>query len=195
MSMKFTKVPVDTWKTIQLNAGILVDQFTPATGAIGNILGATSGGVNFNSNPTYVDFGDDVDNVPANTKELKKLQGFDPAMSGTLITCTAAGVKRLLAAADIDTNDTTKVIPRAVLKTTDFHEVWWIGDYSDENEDESAGFIAIHMKDSLNTTGFQIQSSKNGKGTMPFEFHGHYTLEDLELNPPFEIYVKAGEAE
>lgn len=192
MGMKFTKVPSDTFQTIQLNAGILCDSFVPDTLEVGNIIGATSGGVNFNSNPTYADFGEDVDNVPANTKELKRLQSFDPTMSGTFITVSAGAVKRLLAAADIDSQSAIKVVPRSVLKTTDFAGLWWIGDYSDENEGASAGFIAIHLADALNTTGFQIQSSKNGKGTMPFEFHAHYSLEDEDLEPPFEIYVKAG---
>ena len=54
---KFTKVPTDTFEKLQLNAGILVDSFTPATGAIGNILGATTGGINFTTNPTFTDFG------------------------------------------------------------------------------------------------------------------------------------------
>lgn len=194
MGMKFTKVPTDTFQTIQLNAGILCDSFDPTTLEVGNILGATSGGVNFNSNPSYVDFGEDVDNVPANTKQLKKLQAFDPTMSGTLITVSAASVKKLLAAADIDSQSAIKVVPRSVLKAADFAGLWWVGDYSDENTGNGAGFIAIHLADALNTTGFQIQSSKNGKGTMPFEFHAHYDLEDEDLEPPFEVYVKAGTA-
>ena len=62
MAMKYTKLPDDAFTQLQLNAGILVDDFKPETGVIGNILGATSGGVSFNTNPTYSDFGEDVDN-------------------------------------------------------------------------------------------------------------------------------------
>ena len=192
MGLKFTKVPADTFKQIQLNAGIVVDSFVPSTLVIGNILGATSGGVNFASNPTYTEFGEDVDTVPANSKELKKLDSYDPVLGGTLLTVTAASVKQLLAAADIDGSDATKVIPRAELKASDFSDIWWVGDYSDKNSGSTAGFIAIHLKDALNVTGFQIQSTKNNKGTMPFEFHGHYTIADEDLNPPFEIYVSPG---
>lgn len=188
---KYTKAPADTFEKLQLNAGILVDTFTPATGVIGNILGATTGGINFTSNPEYTDFGEDVDNVPNNTKELKHLNQFDPTMSGTFLTCTPALAKSLVGAADIDGTDTTKVLPRDRVLEEDFEEVWWIGDYSDVNTGDSAGFLAIHLLNALNTAGFQIQSTKNEKGQLAFEYHGHYSLEDPDT-APFEIYVKAG---
>ena len=197
--MKFTKLPADTFQKLVLNAGILVDSFTPATGVIGNLMGATTGGITFNSNPTYTDFGEDVDNCPNNTMELKRIDQFDPAMSGTFLTLTAAVVKDLIGAADIAVSDTTHVIPRDHLIEDDFKEVWWIGDYSDINKDggtgssQSAGFLAIHLLNSLNTGGFQITSAKNAKGQMAFDFHGHYSLENIE-EVPFEVYCKAGVA-
>lgn len=188
--LQYTQVPEDTFEKLQLNAGILVDAFTPATGVIGNILGATSGGISFASNPTYTDFGEDIDNVPNNMMELKHLSAFDPTMSGTFLTVTPAVAKMLVGAADIGT-DTTKVVPRQQLLATDFDDVWWIGDYSDKNTGSTAGFIAIHLINALNTSGFQIQSGKDAKGTMSFEFHGHYSIESQDT-VPFEIYVKTG---
>lgn len=188
--LQYTQVPADTFEKLQLNAGILVDDFAPATGVIGNILGATSGGISFASNPTYTDFGEDIDNVPNNMMELKHLSAFDPTMSGTFLTVTAAVAKMLVGAADIGT-DTTKVVPRQQLLSTDFDDVWWIGDYSDKNTGSTAGFIAIHLINALNTSGFQIQSGKDAKGTMSFEFHGHYSIESQDT-VPFEIYVKTG---
>ena len=191
MGMKYTKMPADAFQKLQLNAGILVDSFVPSTGVIGNILGATSGGINFNSNPTYEDFGEDVDNCPPNMKELKKLTGFDPAMSGTFLTCTPAVIQALVGAADIAVADSTHVIPRQVLENTDFKDLWWIGDYSDTNTGDDAGFLAIHLMNALNQAGFQIQSGKNAKGQMAFEYHGHYSMNAQET-VPFEIYCKAG---
>ena len=190
---KFTKVPEDTFEKLQLNAGILVDTFTPESGTIGNILGATTGGIQFASNPEYVDFGEDVDNVPNNTKELKHLSGYDPTMSGTFLTCTSAVIKSLVGGADIDSQDSTRVIPRAELLSTDFSDLWWVGDYSDVNTGANAGFIAIHLKNALNTAGFQIQSAKNEKGQMAFEYHGHYSIASQD-EVPFEIFCKAGAA-
>lgn len=195
--MKFTKIPADTFQKLVLNAGILVDSFTPSTGTIGNLMGATTGGIAFNSNPTFVDFGEDVDNCPNNTKQLKQIQQYDPAMSGTFLTLTAAVAKALVGAADIDLSDDTHVIPRDHLVDDDFDDVWWIGDYSNINKDgaspstQKAGFLAIHLMNGLNTGGFQITSAKNAKGQMAFDFHGHYDMNDIE-NIPFEVYCKAG---
>ena len=193
--MKFTQVPTDTFENLVLNAGILVDEFTPGTGVIGNILGATTGGIEFSTNPTYTDFGEDIDNVPANTKQLKRLQSFDPTMSGTFLTVDTAAVKSLIGAADIGTSDTTKIVPRDQLVAADFEDVWWVGDYSDKNVDDesthTAGYIAIHLMNALNTAGFKITSSKDNKAQMAFEYHGHYDISNIST-PPFEIYVKAG---
>lgn len=191
MAQKFTRVPTDTFEKLQLNAGILVDSFTPATGTIGNILGATTGGINFTTNPEFTDFGEDIDNVPNNMMELKHLNSFDPTMSGTFLTCTAALAQSLVGAADIDSQDSTRVIPRAELLASDFDDVWWIGDYSDVNTGSNAGFMAIHLMNALNTAGFQIQSTKDEKGQLAFEYHGHYSIEDQDT-VPFEIYVKSG---
>lgn len=193
MSQKFTRVPEDTFENLQLNAGILVDQFTPSTGVIGNILGATSGGINFSTNPDFTDFGEDIDNVPNNMMELKHLNQYDPQMSGTFLTCTPALAKSLVGAASIDQSDSTRVVPRAELLTTDFKEVWWIGDYSDVNTGDNAGFLAIRLMNALNTAGFQIQSTKNEKGQLAFEYHGHYSINSQDT-VPFEIYVKKGTA-
>lgn len=201
--MKYTKIPEDTFEKLQLNAGILVDGFTPATGVIGNLLGATTGGISFASNPSYTDFGEDIDNCPANMMELKKLESYDPSMSGTFLTVSPAAIKALAASADIDTSDSSHIIPRNDLLTTDFDDVWWIGDYSNINSDEeasgssgtdgSAGFLAIHLMNALNTSGIQITSSKNAKGQMAFEYHAHYSM-DAQDTVPFEIYCKAGTA-
>lgn len=201
--MKYTKIPEDTFEKLQLNAGILVDGFTPSTGVIGNLLGATTGGISFASNPSYADFGEDIDNCPANMMELKKLESYDPSMSGTFLTVSPAAIKALAGSADIDTSDSSHIVPRNDLLTTDFDDVWWIGDYSNINNDEeasgssgtdgSAGFLAIHLMNALNTSGIQITSSKNAKGQMAFEYHGHYSI-DAQDTVPFEIYCKAGTA-
>lgn len=189
--MQYTQIPADTFEKLQLNAGILVDDFTPANGTIGNLLGATTGGISFATNPTYQDFGEDVDNAPPNTMQLKRLISVDPTMSGTFLTCTAAVIKSLVGGADVDVSDNTHVVPRDHLLDTDFEDVWWIGDYSDKNDGATAGFLAIHLWNALNTAGFNIQSSKDAKGQMSFEYHGHYDIED-QSQIPYEIYCKQG---
>ena len=66
MRGKFTKYPANFWRNIQINAGILVKGFTNSTGEYTSIIGATSDGTTFNPNPTFEDFGADIDNVPPN---------------------------------------------------------------------------------------------------------------------------------
>ena len=168
--MKFTQVPSDTWSKLQMNAGILAEGFTPATGTVGTLIGATTGGITFNSNPTYTDFGEDVDNVPANTYQLKRIESYDPVISGTFVTVSAALAASLTGGADVDTANTAHVVPREELEAADFDDVWFIGDYSDVNTGSTAGFLAIHIMNAMNTAGFQIKSTKNGKGNFSFEY-------------------------
>ena len=191
--MKYTQVKADAFQNLQMNAGIICDSFTPATGAIGNILGATTGGFTFNSNPTYLDFGEDVDNCPPNTWQLKRISYYDPAISGTFLTISAARSKNLIGGADIPSNSTTHVVPRGSLEAADFSDVWVIGDYSDKNTGNNAGYLAVHLKNVLNTAGIQWTTTKDGKGQFSFDYHAHYDLQNVD-DIPFEIYCKAGSA-
>ena len=188
--MRFTKIPETTFQELQLNAGILVSTFNAETAVIGDILGATSGGVNFNATPSFVDFGEDIDNCPKNTKELKKLQDWEITMGGTFASVTAALAKRLVSVADLET---IKVVPRDQILLTDYADMWWIGDYSDKNGDATGGFVAIHMMNVLSTGGFQIQTADKEKGKFAFTFTAHYSIDEQET-VPFEIYVKSGTA-
>lgn len=188
--MKFTQIPTDTFENLQMNAGILVDEFTPSSGTIGNILGATTGGINFTDSPTFTDLGDDVDNCPKNMMELKKVDSRTVTMGGTFVSVTASLAKLLVGTADLTDN---KITPRDDLLTTDFKDLWWIGDYSDVNTGDNAGFIAIHLKNALNTDGFRIQSTDKGKGQFAFNFMGHYSI-SAQDTVPYEIYVKTGTA-
>lgn len=194
--MKFTKIPSDTFQKLQINAGILTTDFTPATGTIGEAgqIGATTGGVNFTATPTYSDFGEDIDNCPKNMKELKKLDSWEVKMTGTFVNADTAIAKRLCGAADIGKTDTTKVTPRNDLKDADFADIWLVGDYSDKNGETNGGFIAIKLLNALSTGGFQLQTSDKAKGQFAFEFTGHYSM-SAQDTVPFEIYIKAGTAE
>lgn len=189
--MKYTKIPSDTFESIQLNAGILVSTFNPETGVVGDILGATSGGISFSTSPEFTDFGEDIDNCPKNTKELKKISGVTATLSGSFATVTAELSKRLAGAADIDGDDASHVVPRVDLKDSDFEDIWWVGDYSTVNEGANAGFCAIHMMNALSTGGFQIQTTDKDKGKFQFEFTAHYSIANQDV-VPYEIYVKDG---
>lgn len=194
--MKYTKIPTDTFKNLQLNAGVLLKSFDvdTQTMAADSIVGATSGGVSFTAVPSFIDFGEDIDNCPKNMKEMKKLDSWEAKMSGTFASVSKSLAKTLVGAADLSGS---KIAPRNDLAAADFSDLWWVGDYSEVNEDGTstgkAGFIAIHLLNSLSTGGFSIQSSDKGKGQFEFEFTGHYSMEDQD-KVPFEVYVQEGTA-
>ena len=194
--MKFTKIPANTFKELQLNAGILTSDFAPTTGTVESnmMLGATSGGISFTATPTYTDLGDDIDNCPKNMMELKRQDSVEVKISGTFVTVTASTAKKLMAAADVGTSDQTKITPRNDLKASDFADIWWVGDYSDKNGATNGGFVAIHVMNALNTGGFQLQTGDKSKGQFPFEFTGHYSINAQDV-VPYEVYVKAGTEE
>ena len=190
--MKFTQVAADAFEKIQLNAGVLLTDFNPTDGSMNrsDIIGATSGGVSFTASPEFLDFGEDIDNVPNNTMELKRLDSITATMSGTFLTVDTEMCARLIGAADVDPTS-GKVTPRADLLQSDFSDVWWVGDYSNVNTGESAGFIAIRLINALSTGGFQIQSGDKAKGQYSFEFTGHYSMSDTSV-VPYEVYVRDG---
>ena len=194
--MKYTQIPANTFKELQLNAGILTGDFAPTTGTVESnmMLGATSGGISFTATPTYTDLGDDIDNCPKNMMELKKLESWEVKMSGTFLTVNTTQAKSLIATADIGSPDTTKVTPRNDVAPADFKDIWWIGDYSDKNGATNGGYIAIHMMNALSTGGFQIQSSDKAKGQFAFEYTAHYSMNAPDT-VPFEVYIKAGTEE
>lgn len=191
--MRYNQIPANTFKELVLNAAILTTDFTPGTGEIGEsgLIGATSGGVNFSASTTYADFGTDIDNCPKNTLELKRVENIEAKCSGTFVSINTALAKRLMAAADTDSLDTTKLVPRNELKTADFETIWIIGDYSDKNSAQNGGYVAIKLINALSTGGFQIQTTDKEKGKFSFEFTGHYTMQDVN-KVPYEIYIKAG---
>lgn len=192
--MKFTQVAADAFSKLQLNAGVLLTQFTPGAATLDKtkIFAATGGGVSFTATPTYIDFGEDIDNVPTNTKELKQLDQYECVMSGTAKTMDTAFAKAVVAAADV-TASSGLVKPRSTLAQADFQDIWWVGDYSDVNTGSNAGYMAIKLINALSTGGFQIQSNDKSKGDFAFEFTGHYSIDDIDT-VPFEIYIKNGSA-
>ena len=210
-------IPPNTFKQLILEAGILVTDFDPATGTYNGFIGATSGGVSFKSNPNGVDFGEDVDNAPANTMQFRRRIHYDPVLSGTLVSLGAAALQGLIGAADIaDLTSATntanadvtglspspstapvtslkRITPSEDILSGDFiPDLWLVADYTnDHNPGTGAGCVAIHLMNAFNTTGLQIQTQKNKKGTLPFEFHAFYDADNITA-VPFEIYERNG---
>lgn len=187
MAGRFTVIPQSTFEEMQMDAGVLLKTFNPASPAVTdeNIICATTGGINASCTAEYSDLGEDVDNCPNNMKELKHLDGWSCTMSFTSLGTSPESIKLSLGAADIDGTDATKIIPRSELKQTDFSDIWWVGDRAD------GGFVAVQLKNALSTGGFTIQTTKNGKGQVTVELTGHVSI-NAQTVVPMEFYSVEG---
>lgn len=181
---RFTKIPKNTFDSLQMDAGILLNQFNVETPNVqdADIICATTGGISISCVPTYSDQGADVDNCPNNTKELKKLDGWDCKISFTALTVTKEVIALALGAS---TTATDKVTPnRNLTHSKDFSDKWWVGDKAD------GGCVAVCIKNALSTAGLTLKTTKNGKGQITIELTGHVSIESQDTMP-IEFYVKA----
>ncbi len=177
---RFTRIPADTFEQIQLDAGILLNHFDPATpDAVKeeDIICPTTGGITAACAPSFSDMGEDVDNCPANLLELKHLDGYDCSLAFTSLGTSPQSIRLALGAADIDSNDPTHIVPRRDLKVTDAQDVWWVGDRAD------GGMVAVCLKKALSTAGFSLKTTKSGKGNTSVTLTGHVTVETQDQVP------------
>ena len=187
----FSRISQDAFKDMQLEAGMLLNNFNPADPDVDDedIICATTGGITVNCVPTYTDFGEDVDNCPNNTKELKHLDSWDASISTTALGMSPEAIKLSLGAADIGATDTSKVTPRASLDQSDFlNAIWWVGDRVD------GGMVAVKLLNALSTGGFSLTTNKKAKGQLAITIGGHVSINDLDT-VPMEFYSTAGEEE
>lgn len=180
---RFTVIPQNTFDALQMDAGVLLKRFNPANPAAPadeDIICATTGGVNPSCVPTFSDLGEDVDNCPNGMKELKHLDYYDCKMSTTSLGTSPELIKLSLGCADINA-ETSAIIPRADLAQTDFSDIWWVGDRAD------GGLVAIQLKNALSTSGFSLQTAKNGKGQIALELTGHVSI-NAQKEVPMVFY-------
>lgn len=183
----FTRVASDAMDALQLDAGVLLTSFDPlnpyVTPTDAQILATTTGGINPTCEPTYSDFGEDVDNVPNNMMEFKHLDGWNCAFAFSSIKFNAANTVWALGAADKTTlsNGVEKIVPRRNVNLDDFKDLWWVGDKA------NGGAYAVCLKNAISTGGLNIQSTKNGKGTNSVTVTGHVSI-NAQDEMPMEIY-------
>ena len=191
MAKRFTKIPQSTFEEMQVEAGILLKAFDPANPTFedSDIVCATTGGITVTCKASYIDYGDDVDNCPTNTKELKQLDDWECSISTTGLGTSPSSIKLALGAADIDGLDASKIIPRRDLAQTDFEDaIWWVGDRAD------GGFVAVKLINALSTDGFTLKTSKKGKGNVTLTITGHFSINDQDT-VPMEFYSVDGDGD
>lgn len=181
---KFTKIPKNTFDTLQIGAGVLLYTFDPETAAEPadeNIICATTGGITLSCVPTYSDMGEDVDNCPAGMMELMKLESWACGIKFTSLGTSAEDLRLALGAADVNGS---KITPRRDLLPADFRDIWWVGDTA------NGGMIAVRLRNALSTGGLEMKAAKNSKGLLEVELTGHVSLAEQDVMP-MEIYAAA----
>lgn len=183
------QLPEDFTNALSTGAGLVLSDFNPieeldAETIKSNILFATDGGVNPTCVFTYGDHASGLDNAVANTKQLLYVTGVECGMSGTAKTVTKDSALALFAHADAEGEELIEITPRMAIKATDFKSYWFVAPYGTQG-----GFVAVHLKDALNTGGFSWQTANNEKGSFPFTFKGFSDAEN-PTEIPFKYYIK-----
>lgn len=181
---KFTIIPQDAFEGMQLETGVLLKSFDPSDPDEpddADIICATTGGITIECKPEFQDLAEDVDNVPDGMKEFMHLIKWNCSISTTSLNTSAAGIKMSLGCADIDSNNTSKIIPRGELAQTDFAHIWWVGDKA------NGGCVAVKLKNALSTDGFSLKTGKNSKGQTTLNISGHRSI-TAQNEVPMEFY-------
>lgn len=179
---RFTKIPESTFNDLQVDAGVLVKKFDLETQEVKDedIICATTGGINVTCTPSFTDYGEDVDNCPANMLELKRIDSYECTIGFTSLGTSLELLKMALGAALIDTEN-RKVTPNPTLVKADFIDLWWVGDKAD------GGLVAVHLLNALSTGGLSLQTTKAGKGQISVTMTGHVSIEAQDV-VPIEFY-------
>ena len=184
---KFTKVSQDTFKEIQLEAGLILNQFDPSGAtevADEHIVCATTGGIEIACKPQFTDYAEDIDNLPSGVVEFKEIDSYDCSISFTALNASAAVIKLALGAAD---NTDGKIVPRFDMSKEDTKDIWWVGERAD------GGFVACCLKNAMSTDGLTLKTTKKGKGQISCTLTGHVSIAKQD-EVPMEFYVMEGEA-
>ena len=178
----YTRIPESAFDALQLDAGVLLNSFNPASPSItdANIICATTGGITIACVPQYSDFAEDIDNAPNNLKEMKHLDGWECKITTKSLGTSVELIRLALGAADV-TVASGKIVPRRDLSQSDFADLWWVGDKAD------GGFVAVKLINGLSTGGFNLATTKNGKGQIDLEITGHVSI-NAQDTMPMEFY-------
>lgn len=185
MAMKFVQIPEDTFKDLQLEAGVILKSFDPSSPTIANenIVCATTGGINVTAVPSITDLGEDIDNCPNNMIELAHVDSWECTMGFTSLSINEAMIKLALLDVDKDTSS-GMMTPKSNVTMKDGGSIWWVGDLADGR------FVAVELKHVANTAGLSLQTTKKGKGQMSYTLTGHYSLEAQD-ETPIGFYLSA----
>lgn len=190
----------DTFKNLQLNAGIVIKNFdySGATSANalktainnviletgstpGALLGATRGGGSFTVTRELRQ--PDVDGRRYGFKGDTFVDSIEAQLSTTLVEMTPENlVDALCSATSTVVSNVTTIQLGSAIDTDDYlTNICWVGDISDGR------YVLICLKNALNQADFTLTWTDKGEGTLPVEFHAKQAnVNDYDI-APFEI--------
>lgn len=182
------------------NAGMCLvgdSAFVPSTGTVDltKIIGASTGGWQFNAGINTADLAEDVDNAKPGMWQFQRFMHSEPHLTGTLLTIDEGNVAKIIPGANVETDSTSNIThatPTGWFTAADYYDIWFITDYSTitaNNGVATSGFFAIHLKHCMNVSGAQAQTTEDGKMTLAVDFRAFYDADDEDAEP-YEVYFK-----
>ena len=170
MARKFTKISKEAFKSMQINAGVVLNKFDP-TGTTeikdADIICATTGDITAICKANFNDLGAGVNNAKKNTAELMQIEDYDCTLAFTALNVTTDVIKLAIGAADVAEK---KVTPRMTLDPTEstgeFKDIWWVGDTIE------GGYVAVRLMNALSTGGLTLKTTDKGKGNISVTLTG-----------------------
>ena len=129
-----------------------------------------------------------IDGMRMDFKGEQQIDNAECKMSGTLVELTASNFKDVLALADNTTSgNITTIQPRFSITDDDYIDhIIWVGDHG------SDGLYLVDLKNALNTSGLNMQTTDKDIATLPFEFTGHAdSVSSTTLPITIKLFSKA----
>lgn len=190
----------DTFKNLQLNAGILLKDLSYSsvtdatalktaianivsggTSPIGTLLGATRGGGSFTV--TREMRTPEIDGMRYGFVGSDFVDSTDAYISTTLVEVTPDNIVDLLGSGSATTSGKKTTIKMATALTDSNYltNICWVGDLADGQ------LVLICLKNAINTADFSFTYTDKGEGTLAVEFHARQANVDDYDEAPFEI--------
>lgn len=179
-----TRISADAASKMQTNAGILLNTFDVENPIEPNdtaIVCETTGDFSITCVPETVDFFEDVNNAPTNTKEGKRITGWTCGLSITALSITEETLKLSLGASEVGADG--GVHPRTQYEIEDFKSLYWIGDMIEDDK-----LFVVAMDNTVSTGGLSFTASNDAKGSLGLELTPHATIEDMD-KVPMAFYI------
>lgn len=176
---KATRISEDAASKMQVSSGLLLSKFditTPKAPADADIIAETTGDYSITCVPETEDLFADVNNAPLNTKEGKRINGWNCGLTVEALSVTEETIALALGASEVATDK--GIHPRAQYKAEDFKSLYWIGDMMDDTK-----LFVVVMDNTVSTGGLSFTSTNKGKGRLGLTLTPHATIANPDKVP------------